>query len=423
MLNLAALFITITAVCMWFNHRVLRLPPTIGVMAIGLVLSLGVIGLDHFAVTTVVADTAEDWLGRINFNSLLMDGMLSFLLFAGALHVDLSRLKAYRRSIGLLATLGVLISTLVIGSAAWWLFQWAGIEVPYLYCLVFGALISPTDPIAVLGIMRSAGAPADMEIRIVGESLFNDGVAVVLFTALLSAASAGSGEVELGHMGLLFLEEAGGGILLGLALGALVYQLMRSIDQYQVEVMLSLALVLGGYALASALHVSGPIAMVVAGLIIGNMARDGAMSDNTRRYLDGFWELVDEILNAVLFVLIGLELVLMPITLTSIGIALVLVAVILLSRLALIGLPLSLLRRWYIFRPGTTRVLTWGGLRGGISVALALAIPEGDFREPLVVTTYIIVLFSILVQGLSIGKLVTAVVGDRSLSGESNDKH
>ncbi|HAR07465.1 MAG TPA: sodium:proton antiporter, partial [Cobetia sp.] len=266
---------------------------------------------------------------------------------------------------------------------AWWLFQWAGIEVPYLYCLVFGALISPTDPIAVLGIMRSAGAPADMEIRIVGESLFNDGVAVVLFTALLSAASAGSGEVELGHMGLLFLEEAGGGILLGLALGALVYQLMRSIDQYQVEVMLSLALVLGGYALASALHVSGPIAMVVAGLIIGNMARDGAMSDNTRRYLDGFWELVDEILNAVLFVLIGLELVLMPITLTSIGIALVLVAVILLSRLALIGLPLSLLRRWYTFRPGTTRVLTWGGLRGGISVALALAIPEGDFREPL----------------------------------------
>lgn len=423
MLNLAALFITLTAVCMWFNQRVLRLPPTIGVMAIGLVLSLGVIGLDHFAVTTVVADTAQDWLGRINFNSLLMDGMLSFLLFAGALHVDLSRLKAYRRSIGLLATLGVLVSTLVIGSAAWWLFQWAGIEVPYLYCLVFGALISPTDPIAVLGIMRSAGAPADMEIRIVGESLFNDGVAVVLFTALLSAASAGSGEVELGHMGLLFLEEAGGGIVLGLALGALVYQLMRSIDQYQVEVMLSLALVLGGYALASALHVSGPIAMVVAGLIIGNMARDGAMSDNTRRYLDGFWELVDEILNAVLFVLIGLELVLMPITLTSIGIALALVAVILLSRLALIGLPLSLLRRWYTFRAGTTRVLTWGGLRGGISVALALAIPEGDYREPLVVTTYIIVLFSILVQGLSIGKLVTAVVGDRRHSQASNDSH
>lgn len=423
MLNLAALFITITAVCMWFNQRVLRLPPTIGVMAIGLVLSLGVIGLDHFSMTTAVADSAEDWLSRINFNSLLMDGMLSFLLFAGALHVDLSRLKAYRRSIGLLATLGVLVSTIVIGSAAWWLFQWASIEVPYLYCLVFGALISPTDPIAVLGIMRSAGAPADMEIRIVGESLFNDGVAVVLFTALLGTASIGNGEIDLGHMGLLFVEEAGGGILMGLALGGLVYQLMRSIDQYQVEVMLSLALVLGGYALSSALHVSGPIAMVVAGLIIGNMARAGAMSDNTRRYLDGFWELVDEILNAVLFVLIGLELVLMPISLTAIGVALTLVAVILLSRLVIIGVPLRILRRWYTFRKGTTRVLTWGGLRGGISVALALAIPEGEFREPLVVTTYIIVLFSILVQGLTIGKLVKIVVGDRCHTESQDDKH
>ena len=410
MLNLAALFITLTALCMWFNQRVLRLPPTIGVMAIALSLSLVVIALDHVAMTTVFAKAAEAWLARIDFNVLLMDGMLSLLLFAGALHVDLSKLHRYRVSIGLLATLGVLVSTVVIGSAAWWLFQQAGLAVPYVYCLVFGALISPTDPIAVLGIMRNAGAPVDMEIRIVGESLFNDGVAVVVFTALLGVAAAGGEGLELGHLGLLFIEEAGGGILLGLALGGLVFRLMNSINQYQVEVMLSLALVVGGYALASALHLSGPIAMVVAGLIIGNMARSGAMSESTRRYLDAFWELIDEILNAVLFVLIGLELVLMPLSLILVGIALGLVAVILVSRFLIIGVPLWLLAGRHDFRPGTTRVLTWGGLRGGISVALALSLPAGEIRDTIVVTTYVIVLFSILVQGLSIGRLVRHVL-------------
>ncbi|MDI4638760.1 MULTISPECIES: cation:proton antiporter [Halomonadaceae] len=411
MLNLAALFITLTALCMWFNQRVLRLPPTIGVMAIALAMSLMVIALDHVTVTTVFAQTAEAWLARIDFNVLLMDGMLSLLLFAGALHVDLSKLHHYRVSIGLLATLGVLVSTVVIGTAAWWLFQQVGMGVPYAFCLVFGALISPTDPIAVLGIMRNAGAPVDMEIRIVGESLFNDGVAVVVFTALLGVATAsGSEGIDIGHLGLLFIEEAGGGILLGLALGGLVYRLMNSINQYQVEVMLSLALVVGGYALAQALHLSGPIAMVVAGLIIGNMARSGAMSESTRRYLDAFWELIDEILNAVLFVLIGLELVLMPLSIEVVGIALALVVVILVSRFLIIGVPLRLLSSRHDFRAGTTRVLTWGGLRGGISVALALSLPDGEIRNTLVVTTYVIVLFSILVQGLTIGRLVRHVL-------------
>ncbi|MAX33536.1 MAG: sodium:proton antiporter [Halomonadaceae bacterium] len=411
MLNLAALFITLTALCMWFNQRVLRLPPTIGVMAIALALSVMVIALDHVTVTTVFAQAAEAWLARIDFNVLLMDGMLSLLLFAGALHVDLSKLHHYRVSIGLLATLGVLVSTGVIGTAAWWLFQQVGMGVPYAFCLVFGALISPTDPIAVLGIMRNAGAPVDMEIRIVGESLFNDGVAVVVFTALLGVATASGGEgIDIGHLGLLFIEEAGGGILLGLALGGLVHRLMNSINQYQVEVMLSLALVVGGYALAQALHISGPIAMVVAGLIIGNMARIGAMSESTRRYLDAFWELIDEILNAVLFVLIGLELVLMPLSIEVVGIALALVVVILVSRFLIIGVPLRLLSGRRHFRAGTTRVLTWGGLRGGISVALALSLPDGEIRNTLVVTTYVIVLFSILVQGLTIGRLVRHVL-------------
>ncbi|MCX2523906.1 cation:proton antiporter [Larsenimonas rhizosphaerae] len=423
MLNIAALFITITALFLWFNHKVIRLPPTIGVMVIGLVLSLTLVGLNHLGVT-VLTDHAQYWLEQINFNTLLMDGMLSFLLFAGALHVDIHELKSYRYSIGFLATFGVILSTVAVGSAAWWLFGWFGMDVPYIYCLIFGALIAPTDPIAVLGIMQNAGAPKDMEIKIVGESLFNDGVAVVVFTALVGAASAGVHTLTPSHVGLLFLEEAGGGVVLGGALGALVYFLMKSIDQYQVEVMLSLALVIGGYALASTLHVSGPIAMVVAGLIIGNMARVGAMSDNTRRYVDGFWELIDEILNAVLFVLIGLELLIIPFNSYYIWIAMPLILLILMFRFITIGVPITLLRRWYSFRTGTTRVLTWGGLRGGISVALALGLPDTPYRESLVVITYIIVLFSILVQGLTIGKLVSAVLPeDGSVKSSGTTRH
>ncbi|RKR03258.1 sodium/proton antiporter (CPA1 family) [Kushneria sinocarnis] len=411
MLNIAALFITITALFSWFNHRFIRLPATIGVMVIALLISLLLLALNHFGIG-LLTDQAQHWLERINFNTLLMDGMLSFLLFAGALHVDLDQLRRYRWSIGLLATGGVVISTLVVGTAAWALFALFGIAIPWLWCLVFGALIAPTDPIAVLGIMRSAGAPADMEIKIVGESLFNDGVAVVVFSTLLGAASAHEA-LTFSHVGLLFLQEAGGGIVLGMAVGALVYYLMKAIDQHQVEVMLSLALVVGGYALASQLEVSGPIAMVVAGLLIGNMARSGAMSQNTRAYVDGFWELIDEMLNAILFVLIGLELLLIPFELHYLWVALPLIAIILATRYLTIGIPLTFLRRWVGFRRGTTRVLTWGGLRGGISVALALGLPDVAWREPLVLITYIIVLFSILVQGLTIGRVVQGVAGDR----------
>ncbi|MFD2191531.1 cation:proton antiporter [Pistricoccus aurantiacus] len=408
MLNLTALFISVTALFAWFNARVVHLPATIGVMVIALIFSLGLMGIHHLGFT-LVTDRAEDWLARIDFSELLMEGMLSFLLFAGALHVDLGQLKRYRWSIGFLATVGVVISTLAVGSAAWWLFGLFDIQVPWIWCLVFGALIAPTDPIAVLGILRSAGAPPDMEVRIVGESLFNDGVAIVVFSTLLSAATAEEA-LTVGHVSLLFLQEAGGGILLGVIIGALVYRLMKSIDQYQVEVLLSLALVIGGYALALRLHVSGPIAMVVAGLIIGNMARIGAMSDSTRAYMDGFWELIDEMLNAILFVLIGLELLLIPFQWAYFGVVLPLIAIMLATRFMTIGIPLALLRRWFPFRPGMTRVLTWGGLRGGISVALALGLPVVDYREPLVLATYLIVLFSILVQGLTIGKVVEGVV-------------
>ena len=408
MLEIAALFITITALFAWFNYRFIKLPATIGVMFISLMASLLLIALSHVGFDAIT-DWAEAWLAQINFNALLMDGMLSFLLFAGALHVDFHKLKRYRYSIGFLATIGVVISTVAIGSAAWWLFATFHVAVPYLYCLVFGALISPTDPIAVLGIMRSAGAPEDMEIKIVGESLFNDGVAVVVFTVMLGAATA-TEALTVSHSAMLFLEEAGGGILLGLVMGYIAYRMMKSIDQYQIEVLVSLALVLGGYTLATHLHVSGPISMVIAGLFIGNRGREHAMSDTTRRYVDGFWELIDEILNAVLFVLIGLELLLIPFEWSYLIVAVPIIGVILVTRLITIGLPMMMLKHWIHYRPGTTRVLTWGGLRGGISVALALGLPESDYRNTIVMVTYLIVLFSILVQGLTIGGLVQRVL-------------
>ncbi|MDN3555710.1 cation:proton antiporter [Halomonas maura] len=408
MLNLVAIIVSLTALLAWLNQRFIRLPTTIGVMAIALVLSWGLQGLAWLGLPGL-EDRAADWVARFDFNELVMEGLLSLLLFAGALHIDLDRLRRYRWSIGFLATLGVVISTLAIGAATYGLLRLAGVELSWLYCLVFGALISPTDPIAVLGILRKAGAPVDLELRIVGESLFNDGVAVVVFTLLLGAA-AGSEALTLGHAGTLFLQEAGGGIALGLAVGAVGYALMRSIDEYRIEVLVSLALVLGGYALALQLHVSGPIAMVVAGLLVGNKARQSAMSETTRAQLDAFWELIDELLNTLLFVLLGLEVLLIPFAGWQLWVAAGLIPVLLGVRLVTIGLPVVLLRETLGFRRGSARILTWGGLRGGISVALALAIPSGEARDVLLTITYLIVLFSILVQGLTIGRLVARLV-------------
>ncbi|MBZ9558337.1 MULTISPECIES: sodium:proton antiporter [unclassified Modicisalibacter] len=408
MLDLVAIVITLTAVLAWFNHRFLGLPLTIGVMAIALLLSGAMNGLDALGFGDLEA-RAETLLGRIDFNALLMNGMLSMLLFAGALHVDLDRLRRYRWSIGFLATVGVVVSTLAIGAATYGLCRFFGLEVGWLYCLTFGALISPTDPIAVLGILREAGAPEDLELRIVGESLFNDGVAVVIFTLLVGAAT-GEQVLSVTQGGWLFLQEAGGGILLGLVVGGLGYALMRSIDAYRIEVLVSLAVVLGGYALALHLHASGPLAMVVAGLLVGNQARASAMSETTRRYVDGFWELVDEMLNALLFVLIGLEILVIPFSPALLWIGVALIAIVLAVRFVTVGLPVAWLRGRLGFRRGSVRILTWGGLRGGISVALALSLPDGEPRDVLLTVTYLIVLFSILVQGLSIGRVVRRVI-------------
>ena len=404
MLDIAAVFLSITAVLAYLNRRHIGLPSTIGVMVIALALSLVTIGLDR-AGFGMLRDYEESLLQSIDFSELLMHGMLSFLLFAGALHVDLSKLRAYRWQVALLAIGATVVSTLLVGILLWYGLSFTSIALPLPYCLLFGALISPTDPIAVMGILKSAGAPKNVELVIAGESLFNDGVGVVLFSLLMAMVVSGE-TPTFAHSAMLLLEEAGGGILLGLAIGYLTYRMLKNINSYQEEVLITLAAVIGGYALATRLHISGPLAMVVVGLIIGNHGRALAMSEETRAHVDMFWELIDEILNAILFVLIGLEIVVIAF---SKGLAvggIIAILITLFARLITVGMPIGLLRPVFRLPQGAWKVVTWGGLRGGISVALALSLPLSPERNIIVGLTYMVVVFSILVQGLSIGAVV-----------------
>ena len=409
MLDIAALLVTLTALLAWLNHKFVRLPGAIGVMGIALLLSAVLVALGRLGLGWVTR-RAEQLVASVDFTALLMEGMLSLLLFAGALHVDLASLLSRKHAIATLATVGVVISTTILGLSAWLVLELVGLRVRLVECFVFGALISPTDPIAVMGILKSAQAPKGLEIKITGESLFNDGVGVVLFVVLLGLAQ-GTRPIGPGGVLLLFMEEAVGGMLLGLVLGYVTYRMLRSIDHYQSEILLTLALVLGGYALATNLHVSGPLAMVVAGLFIGNHGRLFAMSETTERHVDTFWELVDEIMNAVLFVLIGLEVLTFTFRAERLLASLLMIPAVLFARFVAVGIPIRALGRWRQYSPHAVKILTWAGVRGGISVALALSLPPGPAREVFVPMTYVIVLFSILVQGLTLRRLVRRAVG------------
>ncbi|MEP6633004.1 MAG: sodium:proton antiporter [Luteimonas sp.] len=414
MLDVAAFLLVVTALLAYANHRFLRLPTTIGVMVIALFLSLAIVGLHALGLDHGLSEYEKSLLHFVDFSDVLMQGMLSFLLFAGALHVDLVTLKQFRWQIATLAIIGTCLSTVIVGMAMWWVLPWLGVSLPLIYCLLFGALISPTDPISVMGILKSINAPKRLELVIAGESLFNDGVGVVLFSLLLSIAASGVTPTA-GEAGMVLMREAGGGIAFGLVLGFVIFRLLKSIDQYQVEVLLTLAGVMGGYALATHLHVSGPLAMVVVGLMVGNGARAEAMSDTTRRYVDMFWELLDEILNAVLFVLIGMEVIVIafspPLLLAMAGA----IAITLIARLLTVGVPVGMMSRFFRLPEGSWRVLTWGGLRGGISVALAFSLVPGPSREMVLALTYGVVVFSVLVQGLSVGRVT------RNVCESSND--
>ena len=406
--EIIAVLISLAALFSYLNERFIRLPSTIALMLIALLMSLGLIVLDLMGLG--VADRAQSMLAQVDFNKALMHGMLSFLLFAGALHVNLDDLAAQKWVISLLATLGVVISTFVVGLLSWWLLGRLGIDLPLIYCLLFGALISPTDPIAVLGILKTANAPKSLETKITGESLFNDGIGVVVFLVIFSVAVEGRSASAGGILELLLME-AGGGILFGLLVGGLAYYLLKQVDNYSVEILISLAVVTGGYALAETLHVSAPITVVVAGLLIGNHGRLLAMSAHSREHLDTFWELMDEVLNAVLFVLIGLEILVLSFSGAYVVAGVLLIPIVLLARLVSVGVPVALLRLRRDFSPHVVKVMTWGGLRGGISVALALSIPPGPEREVILVATYVVVVFSILVQGLTIARLLQATKG------------
>ncbi len=401
--------VCLAALFSYVNERFLKLPATIGLMALGLSLSLIMVALGTIGIP--VHRQAVAFMQRIDFNETLMHGLLSFLLFAGALHFNVRNLFGQKWFIGTLASVGVALSTCLVGVLTYYAFGLIDVEIPFLYCLLFGALISPTDPIAVLGILKKAGAPKSLETKIVGESLFNDGVGVVVFLVLLGVATRDM--TDPADVGLLFLEEVGGGALLGAALGFLTATMMRTIDDYRVEILLTLALVMGGYALADALHMSGPIAVVVAGLVIGSHARHSAMSETTRQYLDTFWELVDELLNAVLFVLIGLEILALTFEGRYLAAGLIGIPIVLAARFISVAVPLHLFRLWRTFSPYAAIILTWGGLRGGISVAMALSLPPGQFRDAIVGATYVIVVFSILVQGLTIERLIRATTQER----------
>ncbi len=402
-----SVLIVLSALFAYVNFRYIKLPAAIGLMFIALVVSilLVVVGSLFPHMTHFFTALMEG----IDFSELLLEVMLSFMLFAGAIHIKLDELKEQRLPVILFSTFSVVISTFLVGGIFFLLLPLFGIEAAFIHCLLFGALISPTDPIAVLGILKEARVPRSLEMKIAGESLFNDGVAVVVFLTVLQVAvdpeSFGPADI-----GLLFVREALGGIALGLAFGYAGFVLMRSIDNYKVEVMLSLAVVMGGYSLAHTLHVSGPLAMVAAGILIGNQGKRYAMSDTTAEYVDKFWELVDEILNAMLFVLIGLELLIIDLRPEYYVIGALAIVFILTVRYISIWVPAQLIRFKERISRGTITLLTWGGLRGGISVALALSLRPDMGKELWVPLTYIVVAFSILVQGLTIGRLAKKVV-------------
>jgi monovalent cation:H+ antiporter, CPA1 family len=415
--SLVSILIALAGITSYINYRYIKLPTTVGVMLVALLASLILVligpyaGRFHEQAVTVVS--------QIDFNRVVLHGMLAFLLFAGSIHVKLDDLGREWLPISLLAVFGTLVSTFIVGGVTWLVLGWLGLDIPFLHALLFGALISPTDPIAVLGIMKSVGAPRQLETQVAGESLFNDGLGVVVFLILLELAGPGGAATGgatplsfgVGAVGMLLLEEVGGAVVLAMVAGYITYQMLRRVDNYQVEVLLTLSLAMGLYALADAMHLSAPIAVVIAGLFVGNRGRAFAMTEKTREHVDTFWELIDEIVNVVLFLLIGLELLVLPIQQEWLIAGVLAIPIVLAARwVTVTGImgPLS----WVTTQSqGAIPVLTWGGLRGAISVAMALSLPADDSRGLVLTLTYFVVVFSILVQGLTVGRVIRRTGG------------
>ena len=397
--------VVLAAVFGYINVRFIKLPTTIGLMVITILFTLGVFVLSYFDATLLNAE--KYIINHIDFKTVLLDIMLSFLLFAGALHTNFEQLKIQRWPVLVFATLGTLVSTFLVGIGMYYGVQLVGFHIEFIYCLLFGALISPTDPIAVLGILKKAKVPKKLESKIVGESLFNDGVGVVVFLTIFNIARKGNGNVEPMEILELFGVEVLGGIAFGLLLGWVTFRMMKSIDDYDIEVIITLAAVMAGTAIAHKIHVSAPLAMVTAGLMVGNdTIRNSAMSKITENYVDKFWELIDILLNTILFVLIGMEILVLQFETGYLLAGLIAVPIVLICRYLSLIVPVKLFEKKLDFVPKTGLIMTWGGLRGGISIALALGLTNEMYREFFLVITYVVVVFSIIVQGLTIGKLV-----------------
>ncbi len=412
-LNAAAVIVTLAALFGYINHRWLGLPHAIGIVVIALLASLGAIALDAIFPALALQQTVRAILANIDFHDVLMKGMLSFLLFAGALHVNLDDLLSRKWAIGTMATAGVLMSTFMVGFAVYGVSSALDIAIPLSYCLVFGALIAPTDPVAVLGILKTVKLPQSLEAKIAGESLFNDGVGVVVFIIMVAIAAGGGGHGgEMGALDVvrLFAQEALGGAALGLAAGYIAYRAMKSIDEHNLEVLITLALVMLTYGVAAALHLSGPIAVVIAGLLIGNRGTRLAMSEKTRDHVQKFWSLLDEIMNSALFLLIGFEVFALSISGNVVALMIIAIPIALAARFISVATPLTLLSLRRDFTKGAIPVLIWGGLRGGISVALVLSLPQSAIKDTLLAVTYGVVIFSIVVQGLTVKFVVKHMV-------------
>ena len=408
--EIAALLLGLSALFGWLNHYVVHLPHTIGLVVMALLASVALLGLEAVVPGLGVVRTLQAAIGSIDFYATVMEGMLAFLLFAGALHVDFDYLKSQAWAIALMASLGVVVSTAIVATGFYYLCQFLGVPVPFIWALVFGALISPTDPVAVLSLLKSINVPHALEAKIAGESLFNDGVGVVVFIILVTIATSPAGAVTPLTVAELFFLEAGGGALLGALTGFIAYRAMATIDDYAIEILITLGVVACTYAIALRLHLSGPIAVVITGLLIGNRGARIGMSEETRRNLFGFWEMIDEILNSVLFLLIGLEILVIQIDPGFAWVAVASIPLVLAARFIAVSIPLTLLSFRQVFSAGSIPVLTWGGLRGGISVALVLSLPAIPEKPILLIATYAVVLWTVIVQGLTVKAVVSRTV-------------
>jgi CPA1 family monovalent cation:H+ antiporter len=405
--NIAAVLMVLVSFFGYVNFRYLKLQNSIGIMIVAILFSLFIIFISNYYPAFIKFE--KSIVSTIDFQKLLLNGMLSFMLFAGALHLDFNQLKAQKWNVLAFTTLGVLLSTAVIGLLLYYLLTWVGLAIPIVHCFLFGALISPTDPVAVMGILKKAGINKTIEINIVGESLFNDGIGVVVFLTLLQFASIGPSEtIAVSEIVKLVFLEIIGGIVFGFIIGRITHNAIVKIDSYEIEVLITLGMVMGGYALAGKLGFSGPLTMVVSGLLIGNKTYIASKKqEQTQSYVYKFWELIDILSNAILFVLIGLEIVLISFDEQLIIAGLIAIPIVILARYLSVKVLVNSLKKWEPFGSRTSMLMTWGGLRGGISIAMALSLTQQTSWDIIVPITYIVVVFSIIIQGLSLGKLVS----------------